>query len=137
VGIWVEDFKFHLSRALRVVGIALTTVAWVSVLASEAQQSSDVRTLALVGSALLSVLVTHWFTGLPPSANVVEMVRPIEREIIAAARERAGGDSEHLHLLIARVSALAIVHVRRAGTLPRDRRSWLRALTQAAESSQT
>jgi hypothetical protein len=75
--LWVEDLKFHLARALRVVGIGLVAVAWVSVIGSEAQQSADTRAYAQVIAAVLAVLVTQWFTRLPPSARgVVSRARP-------------------------------------------------------------
>src|SRR5260221_2155278 len=51
--LWVEDLRFHLARALRVVGIGLVAVAWVSVIGSEAHQSSDTRAYAHVIPAIL------------------------------------------------------------------------------------
>lgn len=65
---WVADFTFQLARALRVVGVAIVVVAWASVLASEAQQSAEIRSLVQVGASVGAVLVAQWFTGLPPSA---------------------------------------------------------------------
>lgn len=130
--LWVEDLKFHLARSLRVVGIAIAVVAWTSVLGSEAQWSSDLRILAIVGGAILAVVIGHLFTGLPPSSTVVSLLRSMERDIVSAARERAGGDSERLENLIARISALAAVRINRSGNLPRDRRAWLRALAGLA-----
>ena len=130
--IWVEDLKFHLTRALRVVGVGLAAVAWASVIGSEAQQGADTRAYAQVAAAIVAVVVAHWFTGLPPSAEAADLIRPLERDILAAARDRAGGDVERMHLLTARIATQAVVQLRRGGRLPRDRRAWLRALAHLA-----
>src|SRR5207249_1226858 len=120
--LWIDDINFHLARAIRALGIGLAAVAWVSVLISEAQQNVDVRSYGLVVGATLGVVIAQWFTGLPPSASVVDVLRPFERDILAAARERAGGDVERTEFLIARIAALAAVRIRRGGGVPRDRR---------------
>ena len=120
--------------ALRAVGVGLAAVAWTSVFVSEAQQSGDVRNYALVGVAILSVLITQLLTGQPPSATVVNLLRPLERDIIAVARERADGDEERLELLVTRVAMLAATRIQRGGTIPRDRRAWLRTLARLASS---
>jgi len=130
--IWVEDFTFHLARALRVVGIALAAVAWASVIGSEAQQPADTRAYAQVAAAILAVVIAHWFTGLPPSASGVDLIRPFERDILTAARDRAGGDPQQMHMLVARIAMLAVVRIRRGGSLPSDRRAWFRALARLA-----
>src|ERR1700738_4451365 len=90
--LWVADFKFCLAAGLRVVGVTLGVVAWVSVVGAEMQQSSDVRTVALVGAAIVSVLIVQAFTGLPPSARVAAVVRSFDRDLVTVARERARGD---------------------------------------------
>jgi hypothetical protein len=131
--LWVEDFQYQLAHATRAVGIGLGAVAWASVLGSQAQQSADLRGYAVVGAALIGVLVAQWFNAPPPSATVVEVLRPMERDIVAAARERAGGDPERLHLLAARVAALAAVRIRRGGEVPSDRRAWFRALARLGD----
>jgi hypothetical protein len=132
VRVWVEDVQFQLARALRTVGIALGAVAWTSVLASQAQQNSDVRAYAVVAAAIVGVLAGQWFNRLPPSATVVELLRPFERDIITAARDRAGDDPERLQFLAARIATLAAVRIRRGGTVPRDRRAWFRTLARLA-----
>jgi hypothetical protein len=134
VRLWVEDFKFHLARALRAVGVALGAVAWVSVLGYEAQQSTEVRTYAIVATAVLGVCITQWFAGLPPSARVVDVLRAFERDIIAVAREHAGGDARRLERLLPAMVALAAVRIERIGGVPRDRREWLRAVARMADS---
>jgi hypothetical protein len=134
--LWVEDFNHQLARALRAVGIGLAMVAWASVLGSEAQQSADIRSYAQVVAAVLSVAATQWLSALPPSATLVDLLRPFEREIIAAARERAGGDAARLRVLVGRIAVLAAVRIRRAGNVPRDRRTWFRALAQVAAREQ-
>jgi hypothetical protein len=133
--VWVEDLTFQLARALRVVGIGLAAVAWASVIGSEAQQTAtaDTRAYAQVAAAIVAVIVAQWFTGLPPSANAVDLIRPFERDIVAAARDRAGGDVERMQMLAARIATLAVVRIRRGANLPRDRRAWLRALAHLAE----
>jgi hypothetical protein len=133
--VWLEDFKFHLAMALRVVGIGLAAVAWASVLSSEAQQNADVRSLAQVVAAIVSVCVAQLFTGRPPSATIVDLVRPFERDILAVARERARGDPEQADFLTARIATLAAVRLRRGADLPRDRRAWLRVLARLTEDS--
>jgi hypothetical protein len=130
--VWVEDFNFHFAHALRVVGIALAAVAWASVIGSEAQQSADTRAYALVVAAVVAVLVAQWFTRLPPSATGVDLIRSFERDILAAARDRAGGDTERMHILAGRIAMLAVVRLRRGGTMPSDRRTWFRALARLA-----
>lgn len=131
--IWVEDLKYHLAMALRAVGIGLAAVAWASVLGSEAQLSADVRAYWQVGAAVVSVCIVQWLTVLPPSTSVVDLLRPFERDILAVARERAGGDAERAQQLTGRITALAAARIRRGGNLPRDRRAWLRALALLVE----
>ena len=130
--VWVEDFNFHLARALRVVGIALAAVAWASVIGSEAQQSADTRAYGLVVAAVVAEQVAQWFTRLPPSATGVDLIRSFERDILAAARDRAGGDTERMYILAGRIAMLAVVRLRRGGTVPSDRRTWFRALARLA-----
>jgi hypothetical protein len=134
VRVWLEDLKFHFARALRAVGIGLAAVAWASALGSEAQQNADVRAYAQVAAAILGVLVSHWFTGLPPSATVVDVLQPLERDVLAVARELAGKDTTQLEFLSARIATLAAVRIRRGVNPPsRDRRAWLRALGRLAD----
>jgi hypothetical protein len=132
VRVWVEDFKFGLARALRAAGVGLAAVAWVSVLTSQAQQSGDLRSYAQVAAAIVCVCISQWFTRLPPSATVVDLLRPFERDILAAARAQARGDDERLHFLAARITMLATVRLRRGGNLPTDRRAWFRSLALLA-----
>jgi hypothetical protein len=130
--VWLEDLKFQLAVALRAAGIGLAAVAWASVLGSEAQQNADVRSFALVASSILGVAICQWFTGLPPSATIVGLLRPFERDIVNIARERAGGDAERLNMLVTRIAIHAAVRVRRGGTVPTDHRAWLRSLARLA-----
>ncbi len=62
----------------------------------------------------------------------MDLIRAYERDIMAAARDRAGGDVERMHMLAARIAVLAVVRLRRSGTLPSDRRAWFRALARLA-----
>jgi hypothetical protein len=135
VRVWVEDFKFDLARALRAAGVGLAAVAWASALGSQAQQSADVRTYAQVAAAIVGVSISQWFTRLPPSATVVDLLQPFERDILAVAREQARGDDERMHFLAARISMLAAVRLRRGGSLPSDRRAWFRSLGRLAGES--
>jgi hypothetical protein len=132
VRIWLEDLKYDLAMALRAVGIGLAAVAWASVLGSEAQQSADVRAYAQVGAAVLSVCIVQWLTALPPSANLVDLLRPFERDVLAIARERSGGDAERMQALATRITDLAAGRIRGGANVPRDRRAWLRLLARLA-----
>jgi hypothetical protein len=122
--------------AMRAVGVALAAVAFASVLGSEAQQNGDIRSYAQVATAVVAIVVVQWLTRLPPSATLVELLRPFERDIVTVARELAGGDSERLELLIARLIALAAVRIRQGVNPPADRRGWLRALSRLAETDE-
>ena len=104
--VWLEDLKFQLAVALRAAGIGLAAVAWASALAAEAQQNSDIRSVALVASAIVSVAVCQWFTELPPSATIVGLLRPFERDLISIAREQAGGDTVRMQMLVTRMATL-------------------------------
>ena len=130
--IWVEDLKYDLAMALRAVGVGLGAVAWASVLGSEAQQSADVRAYAEVGAAVLSVCVMQWLTALPPSANVLDLLRPLQRDVLAVARQRTGADAERTEVVAARITELASERIRRGANVPRDRRAWLRLLSRLA-----
>jgi hypothetical protein len=130
--VWLEDLKFQLAVALRAAGIGLAAVAWASALASEAQQNSDVRSFALVASAIVSVAICQWLTELPPSATIAGLLRPFERDLIAVARERSDGDPERMQMLVTRMATLAAVRVRRGGSVPHDHRAWLRTLARLA-----
>jgi hypothetical protein len=130
--VWLEDLKFQLAMAFRAAGIGLAAVAWASALASEAQQNSDIRSVALVASAIVSVAICQWFTELPPSATIVGLLRPFERDLITIARERAGGDTERMQMLLTRMATLAAVRIRRGGSVPHDHRAWLRTLARLA-----
>jgi hypothetical protein len=78
------------------------------------------------------VAICQWFTGLPPSATIVGLLRPFERDLIAVAREQAAGDAERLEMLVTRIATLAAVRIRRGGTVPHDHRAWLRTLARLA-----
>lgn len=131
---WVEDFKYQLAMSLRVVGVALAAVAWASVLSSEALPNSDLRSEILVGAALAAVVVAQAFVGLPPSATLVDLLRPYERDILAVARERAHGDLVRTQLLSTRIASLAALRIRSGAEPATDRRAWLRALAHLADS---
>lgn len=133
--LWLEDLQFYFARSLRAVGIGLAAVAWASALSNAAQQTADVRTAVQVAAGILGVCVSQWFTGLPPSAAVVDLLQPFERDILAAAREQAPNDPERMAFLVARIASLATVRIRRGATLPiRDRRAWFRALGRLADA---
>jgi hypothetical protein len=134
--VWVSDLHYHLAMALRAVGVGLTAVAWASALGSEAQQSGDVRSYALVAAGGVAVLIVQWLTAPPPSFSVVELVRPLERDIVFVAREQARGDQDRLQRLVAEMALLAATRIRGGANLPRDRRAWLRALLRLAETDQ-
>jgi hypothetical protein len=133
--LWVEDFTSCLGWALRVVGVALGLVAWASVLGSEGQLTADQKTAAVVLSATLGVIVVQlFFVHLPPSANVTRVVRSFERDVVAAAREVAGGDGQQMRDLTPRIALLAALSIARTGRVPRDRKTWLRTLGRLASN---
>jgi hypothetical protein len=120
---------FHLANALRSVGVGLATAAWTSVLSAHVQLPTDVRTYAGIGLSLFAAAATHLLFGArPPSMTVVELLQPMERDILAVARERAGADPEIVRFLAASVAAHAAAAIRQGVRMPRDRRVWLRAL---------
>ena len=135
--IWVEDLKYHLIMALRAVGIALMAVAWASALASEAQQVSDTRAYLQVAAAVVSLVIAHVLTHLPPSWTVKELLKRVDRDIVAIARESARGDAARQMAYVAALHAAAAERIRNGANLPRDRRAWVRGLLRLAEADQT
>ena len=134
--VWLEDVRFHMAIALRAVGLGMVVVAWASVLGSEAQQGSELRAYAEVGAASLSLLVIHCLTSLPPSATITDLLRPLERDILAVARERARGDAALQAACVRAITDLARERIRNGANVPRDRRAWVRALLRLAEANQ-
>jgi hypothetical protein len=94
------------------------------------------RAYAVVLAAAVSTLVVQWLTAPPPSFTVVSLVRPMERDIVFVAREHARGDLERVPPLVAELAVLAAARIRGGANLPRDRRAWLRALLNLAETDQ-
>jgi len=135
--VWLADFRFHLAMALRAVGVGLVAVAWASALTSEAQQVSDTRAYIQVAAALVSLVVVHLLTHLPPSWTGAGLLEPMERDITAVAREQAAGDSARQAEYAVALRALATERIRHGANVPRDRRAWLRGLLRLAESDQT
>jgi hypothetical protein len=135
--VWLIDFQFHLTMALRAVGVGLIAVAWASALTSEAQQVSDTRAYIQVAAAVASLVVVALLTHLPPSWTGSDLLKPLERDITVVARERAGGDAERQAEYAAALRELATERIRNGANVPRDRRAWLRALLRLAESDQT
>jgi hypothetical protein len=134
--VWVDDLTFQLARAFRAVGIGLAAVAWASALGSEAQQNAEIRAYAQVAAAIVGVLLAQWFSRLPPSAAPVDVLRPLERDIAAVAREQARGDATRVAFLIARITAVATDRIQRGARVPsRERRAWLRALGRLADEA--
>ena len=134
--VWLEDFKYHLTMALRAVGLGLIAVAWASALASEAQQVNDTRAYVEVAVACLTLLIVHLLTRLPPSWTVTELLKPLDRDIQAVARERSGGDPRRQAEYAAAIRALATARIRNGANVPRDRRGWVRQLLRLAEANQ-
>lgn len=134
--VWVEDLRYHFAMALRAVGIGIVAVAWASALSSEAQQGSDPRAYFEVAAAVVSVLVVQILTALPPSATLTDLVRPMQRDINAVARERAGGDARLQAEYVSAITALATERLRQGANIPRDRRRWLRTLSDLADTHQ-
>ncbi|MBV9579454.1 MAG: hypothetical protein JO057_12775 [Chloroflexi bacterium] len=135
--VWVEDLRFHFAMALRAVGIGVVVVAWVSALSSEAQQGSDPRAYFEVAAVVVSVLIVQLLTQLPPSARVAELLAPMQRDITAVARERAHGDAQLQTEYATAITTLATERIRAGANIPRDRRRWLRTLSDLADTHQT
>lgn len=134
--LWLEDFKYHLAMAMRAVGVGLIAVAWASALASEAQQVNDARAYAEVAAVCVSLLIVHLLTQLPPSWTVKDLLKPLDRDIVAVARERSGGDAQRQAEYVAAIRALATERIRHGANVPRDRRAWVRGLSRLAEVNQ-
>jgi hypothetical protein len=127
--VWLDDSMFHLANALRSVGVGLATAAWVSVLTAHIQLPTDARTYAGIGASLLAAAATHLLFGTrPPSMTVVDLLQPLERDILAVAREHADGDAETIRFIAATLAVRAAADIRHGRRLPRDRRAWFRAL---------
>jgi hypothetical protein len=112
------------------------TMAWASALASEAQQVSDTRAYVEVAAAVVSLVVAHVLTRLPPSWTVTELLKPLDRDILAVARASARGDAARQTAYVATLHAVAAERVRGGANLPRDRRAWLRGLLRLTETDQ-
>jgi len=136
VRVWLEDFKYHLTMASRAVGLGLIAVAWASALASEAQQVNDTRAYAEVAAACVTLLIVHLLTRLPPSWTATDLLKPLDRDIQAVARERSGGDPKLQAEYVAAIRALATTRIRNGANVPRDRRAWVRQLSRLAEVNQ-
>ncbi len=135
--IWLADFKSHFVVAVRAVGIGFIVVGWASALASEAQQTTDFRAYLEVGAAIVAVVLLQMLGPAPPSASPAGLLRPLERDIVAVARERSGGNAGATAEWAARLRELAIERLEAGANLPRDRRGWLRALLRLAEAYET
>src|SRR5690242_11549092 len=106
--------------AMRAVGIGVIVVAWASALASEAQQVTDTRAYAQVAAVVISLVVVHAFTQLPPSWTATELLKPMERDLVAVARERSRGDAVLQAEYVAALRQLATERIRAGANLPRD-----------------
>ena len=134
--VWLADFQFHLTMAMRAVGVGLVAVLWASALTSEGQQISDTRADIQVAAAVTALLMVALLTHLPPSWTGSDVLKPLQRDIIAVARERADGDPTRQAEYAAALRELAIERIHNGANVPRDRRAWLRALSRLAESDQ-
>src|SRR5918992_1522646 len=103
--LWLEDATFHFANALRGVGVGLAAALWASMLSLHLQwPAASQRAYLLLACLVLGALVMHVFGGLPPSATVVDVLQPLERDMLAAARERARGDPEKMYLLASQLA---------------------------------
>jgi hypothetical protein len=123
---------------LKSVGVGLATAAWVSVLTAHLQLPTDVRTYAGIGCSLLATAVAQVFLGRPPSMDLLEVLRLLERDLLAVAREfcPTPGDPDAVRVVATRIAAQAATALQHSGRVPRDARAWFRALA-AGESYQT
>src|SRR5262252_5034982 len=104
--------------AMRAVGVGLVAVAWASALASEAQQVNDTRAYTEVAAACVTLLIVHLLTRLPPSWTVTDLLKPLDRDIVAVARERSGGDPQLQADYVAAIRALATTRIRNGANVP-------------------
>ncbi len=130
MSVWIEDAKFLLANAMRSVWLGLVTVAWVSIFTAASGLPGETRTSLLVLAALVGVLAPQVLSGLPPSIAVDGLLRQLEKDILAAARERAGGDLDAANTLAGKIAAEVADRIREGRNLPSDRRAWLRLLAQ-------
>ncbi len=130
MGLWLQDARFHFGMALRGVGSGIVALAWTSVFATAAGFSGEQRTYVLMGICVAVTLVAHGFGGLPPSFTLVGLLRSLEKDLVAAARERSGGDPRAFQELVARIAAHAAARVGQGVDVPGDRRAWFRLLAQ-------
>ena|SRR5579859_5400880 len=133
--VWVEDLKYDVVVAMRAVFIGIVVVAWASALASEAQQITDTRSYLEVAAAVVALVVVHLATRSPPSWNVTALLKPLERDILAVAREKTR-DTAVQREYVAVLRGMVAERIRRGANVPRDRRAWLRALLRLAEADQ-
>jgi len=130
--LWLDDVVYHLGLALRAVGVGLAAVTWVSFLTLHVQSPTNTRAYFMLAATLIGVFVVQLLGGLPPSVTVVDLLQPLERDVLAVAREKARGDSEAVHFLAARIATHAAVAVRNGNGVPKDRRAWFRTIAQSA-----
>lgn len=74
-----DDFLLHLAAAARGVGVGLVLVAWASVLGSEARLNSDLLIYLEIGSAVVGIALSQWFTSLPNEQGDKLQVRQASR----------------------------------------------------------
>jgi hypothetical protein len=120
---------------MRAVFIGIVVVAWASALASEAQQITDTRAYIEVAAAITALVVVHIVTRSPPSLTLTELLKPLERDILALAREKTRDATLQTEYASA-IRAAAAKRIREGANVPRDRRAWLRALSRLAETDQ-
>jgi hypothetical protein len=133
--IWLEDLKYDVVMAMRAVFIGIVVVAWASALSSEAQQITDMRAYIEVAAAITALGLVHLLTKSPPSSDVTEFLKPLERDMLAVAREKTR-DAAAQAQYVAALRAMAAERIRGGANVPRDRRAWLRALSRLAETDQ-
>jgi hypothetical protein len=136
VRVWLEDLKHDVVMAMRAVFLGIVVVAWASALASEAQQITDTRAYLEVAAAIAALVLVHLMTRSPPSWNATELLEPLERDILAVARERTR-DATLQREYATLIRRIAAERIRGGADIPRDRRAWLRALSRLAEADQT
>lgn len=133
--VWLEDLKYDIVMAMRAVFIGIVVVAWASALSSEAQQITDTRTYLEVAATIATLVLVHLLTRSPPSWNVTELLKPLERDIVAVAREKTRDATlQREYASVIRAAAAARIGV--GANVPRDQRAWLRALSRLAEIDQ-
>ena len=129
---WWEDGRFHLAHAGRAVGLGLVALAWTAVFLSQLRVVGRDRVIVLLAVMLLTVAISQLLARRPPSLTVVDMLSPLDKEMLSVAREQAKSDRAAQQRIVHYLRGYAMQYFAQRGALPRDRQRWFRLLAQRA-----